>query len=138
MNNLAMRAEIVLGGDEGRVIALSSEMSSKSRGVRRISAAAVVAAVAALLTTSTRGANPRFYPDDPLDVDRDTLSTRQASNRSISAKATTFSKIRSAPGQSRWDPCRQREHARRGAGFELVHESHRTPADVRGGNRSWP
>jgi len=48
-------------------------MSSKSRGVRRISAAAVVAAVAALLTTSTRGANPRFYPDDPLDVDRDTV-----------------------------------------------------------------
>ena len=92
-------------------------------------AGALVASLGVI--ADTRGAGPRFYPDDPIAVDHDRLIVGDQGAQGRSRRLLRLSQEHlCGPGRSPEGPRRQREHAGRGAGLQLVHEPDRRPRDV--------
>ena len=86
-------------------------------------------------TLSSPG-SARFYPDDPLWRDDDMRSIAEPAKHDLSKSyefvANTFRETARSFG-----PGAEREHARRGAGFELVYESDRAARHDGGRRASW-
>ena len=74
---------------------------------------------------------PRFYPDDPVWVDDDRAF--DASKAKATATGDIYDFVEHTflpPGERRRSAGAQRQHARRGARLELVHQPHRAAAAV--------
>ena len=97
--------------------------------------AQAVLAASSVSLTAPAATTPRFYPDDPIWVDDDTaLDASKALGHAGQRTATTSSSTRSAEARRASNVrAHERQHARRSAGLELVHQSHRPARDPDGG-----
>ena len=84
-----------------------------------------------------RGPRCKFFPDDPILRDDDTaVDASGIKERELSESYDFLLQHVRVARRPRADPRRQREHARRGAGFELVHQPHRRPRSADRGDRA--
>ena len=108
------------------------QVSSSSRLL-----AVCVLGAAVVAGTGMRGASPRFFPDDPLQVDDDRALDASGVMPIEGSNGYDFAEhtFPEAGRQAR-RPGGQRQHHRRSARLQLVHQSHRPACDDRGRDRA--
>ena len=87
-----------------------------------------------LATMLTSAASPKFFDDDPVWVERDTQDASGIKPHEVNLFVDLTDNLIAGRKRPSTAPRRERQHGRRGAGLELVHQSPRhrplTPAEI--------